>query len=351
MRLAKLSEAITTADMVDAINEALKTWDKELNKIYALLMEVLPLEQKEELKSIQRMWIKKRDEAADQSADVFEGGSFARVAYIDSLCQLTKKRTLELISVYCNGSDDFSFDVNLDNGMSEENPDLANPKYVIFDVYDVNKKYYDKNGGNYLELDLKLPKLEGNYEGIQAINEYFVNKEPYFFEQLPWECLEKDSDSVRFEGRKDNYFVSSDYYLEVQIGDIKSIPAFLDGGAGGVSWVGMEGNAFDLSTGEKIELSDLFQVSEEEYMNFIYDYVSKEVNKEIKAGNIGYFFEDAYSETGTSSIRGFNQENFIISSNALFVFYDKYDLADGASGVKMFEIPYDAMKDILAADD
>lgn len=120
---AKLSEAITTVDMVDASKEALEAWDKELNKIYALLMEELSAEQREELKRIQRLWIKERDEAAAQGAGAFEGGTFAQVAYVDSLCQSTKKRTLELAAIYCSGSDDFSFDINSDSGIEESDTD------------------------------------------------------------------------------------------------------------------------------------------------------------------------------------------------------------------------------------
>ena len=271
----KISEAATTIDMLDTIGDAYEAWDKELNRIYALLMEKLSAEQREELKITQRLWIKERDKSASQYADSFEGGSFSQAAYNDILLQFTEERTLELVSIYFNDSDDFSFNLSWDGGQTEETQSESVLKPAVFHVYDINKHYYGENA-SFLELDLKLPRLEGDYDGIPAINEYFAEKEPYFYEQLPWDMLERLDASAAIEGKKDGYFVSAYYYLETQIGDIISIPAVLDGGAGGVSWAGMEGNAFNLNTGEKIELSDVFRVPEEEYLDYIYDYVSKQ---------------------------------------------------------------------------
>lgn len=346
---AKISNAVTTVDMVDATSAALEAWDIELNRIYALLIEKLSTEQVENLRTTQRLWIKERDQAAVQQAASFEGGSFYSAAYNEILLQWTKQRTLELVSVYFNDSDDFSFDLSLDSGLSEEKQNSPATKAVSFDVYDVNKKYYGENE-SYVELDLKLPQLEGDYDGIPAINTYFANKEQFFYEQLPLDMLEQLDNLKPIEGKSHGYFVSAYYYLETQIGDIISIPAIIDGGAGGVSWAAIEGNAFNLNTGEQIELSDLFRVSEEEYMGFIYDYVSREITEEMQAGEGGYFFQDAYAEDGAERIKSFNQGNFILSNDSLVVFYQKYELAAGAAGVRVFEIPYDLIKDILAMD-
>lgn len=327
---AKFHMANTTVDMLDAVRHTREAWDKELNRIYALLLEKLSMEQIEELRTIQRSWIKERDQLADQYAN-YEGGTLFPIDYNGILVHCTKQRTLELVSVYFNKRNDFSFN------------------YAFFDVYDINKKYYDEYD-SYIELDLELPKLEGNYDGIPAINEYFASKEQFFYEQLPLDILEQLDTPVTMEGKENGYFVSAYYYLETQIGDIISITAILDGGAGGVSWAAIEGNAFNLCTGKKIKLSDLFQVSEKEYMEFIYDYVSKEITKEIRTGNNEYIFQDAYSEEGVTGIRSFNQDNFIVSDSALILFYEKYELAYGASGVKKFEIPYELIKDILSVD-
>lgn len=119
----KFTGSETTADMVGATNIALEAWDKELNKIYALLTEKLPVEEMEKLRTAQRLWIKERDQLAHQYADSFEGGSFAQVAYNDVLFQCTKQRTMELISVYFSDGDDYSFAIGLDGQSMAERTD------------------------------------------------------------------------------------------------------------------------------------------------------------------------------------------------------------------------------------
>ncbi|GEM_PF-468718 len=346
---AKLSMANTTLDMSQASGEALAAWDNELNKIYALLGDKLPAEQMEELRTLQRSWIKERDQLAEKSAAVYEGGTLEAVEYSATLVQCTKQRTLELVSIYFTDSSDFSYDLSTIGHSDEEKQSDTTAKSITFNTNDINQKYYGEDG-SYVELDLKLPILEGTYDGIPAINTFFAGKEQFYYDQLPLEMLEESNHSGVLEGQADGYFVSAWYYLETQIGDIVSIPAVLDGGAGGVSWAAMEANNFTLNTGERISLSDLFRVNEDVYMDFIYDYISKEITKELQNGNGLFFFEDAYSEEGTERIKNYNRDNFIISDDGLIIFYQKYELAAGAAGVISFEIPYGSMKDILAID-
>lgn len=220
-------------------------------------------------------------------------------------------------------------------------------KNISYSTFDINKKYYNDAKG-FVELKLKLPKLDGNYDGIPEINQYFVDKEKFFYNELPLDDLKETN--IVVEGMKDNWYRSADYVLEAVIGDIISISAYLDGGAGGVGWAGREGDTFNLNTGKKLILSDIFKVSKDEYMNFIYDFVSKKIMNEInndKESRNGYMFDDAYSGDGFKSIRGFDQNDFYLTKNALVVFYQKYALADGAAGPKVFEIPFDLISNML----
>lgn len=221
-------------------------------------------------------------------------------------------------------------------------------KTVNFSTFDVNKKYYNDVNG-FVELKLKLPRLDGNYEGIPEINKYFVSKEKFFYNELPLNDLNESNQKV--EGEKDNWYRSADYNLELVSGDIISMSADLNGGAGGVSWADIEGDTFNLKTGKKLSLGDIFKVNNDEYMNFIYDFVSKKIMSEInsdKYSRQGYMFDDANSGEGYKSIRKYDQNNFYLTKNALVVFYPKYELADGASGPKMYEIPYESISDMMA---
>lgn len=223
-------------------------------------------------------------------------------------------------------------------------------KTVNFSTFDINKKYYNDAKG-FVELKLKLPRLDGNCDGIPEINKYFADKEKFFYNELPLDSLKEAN--IKVEGMKDNWYRSADYKLEAVLGDIISVSADLNGGAGGVGWAGIEGDTFDLNTGKKLSLSDIFKVNKDEYMKSIYDFVSKkimnEINKNLQAEyGSGYDFDDAYSGDGYKSIRDFDPNNFYLTKNALVVFYPKYALACGAAGPQKFEIPFDSIVDVLA---
>ncbi|SKC76966.1 DUF3298 and DUF4163 domain-containing protein [Maledivibacter halophilus] len=225
-------------------------------------------------------------------------------------------------------------------------------KTINFSTFDIDKKYFNDAKG-FAELKLKLPRLDGNYDGIPEINKYFVGKEQFFYNELPIDSLKEVN--IKVEGEKDNWYRSADYKLEAVFGNIISVSADLNGGAGGVGWAGIEGDSFDLNTGRKLSLKDIFKVSEDDYMNIIYDFVSKKIMNEInsnKQAGYGscYMFEDAYNSDGYKSIRDFDQNNFYLSKDSLVVFYPKYALADGAAGPQKFEIPYASISDVLAFD-
>lgn len=231
-------------------------------------------------------------------------------------------------------------------------PFLIN-KTVNFLTFDINKKYFNDVNG-FAELKLKLPRLEGNYVGIPEINKYFVGKEKFFYEELPLDILKVSNRKI--EGAKDNWYRSAEYKLEAVLGDVISISADLNGGAGGVGWPGMEGDSFNLNTGKKLSLGEIFTVSKDEYMNFIYDFVSKKIMVEInraKQSGYGslYDFDDAYSIDGSRKIRSFfDTSDFYLSKNALVVFYPQHALGRGPTGPLKFEIPYESILNILDID-
>jgi hypothetical protein len=225
-------------------------------------------------------------------------------------------------------------------------------KTINFSTFDVNKKYFNDAKG-FTELKLKLPRLDGSYDGIPEINKYFVGKEKFFYNELPLDSLKETN--IKVEGEKDNWYRSADYKLEAVFENIISVSADLNGGAGGVGWAGIEGDSFDLNTGKKLSLKDIFKVNKDEYMDFIYDYVSKKIMNEInsnKQAEYGscYMFDDAYTGDGYKSIRDFDPNNFYLSKNSLVVFYPKYALAAGAAGPQKFEIPYESISDMLDFD-
>ena len=98
---SKLDSGVTS-EMVNANNELYEAWDKELNKVYKLLMEKLPADRKEKLKKDQRAWVKIKEEKANEAAKEADGGTLAGVLYSGTAAGLTKDRAIELAKMYDN---------------------------------------------------------------------------------------------------------------------------------------------------------------------------------------------------------------------------------------------------------
>lgn len=98
---SKLDSGVTS-EMVNANNELYEAWDKELNKVYKLLMEKLPADRKEKLKKDQRAWVKIKEEKANEAAKEADGGTLAGVLYSGTAASLTKDRAIELAKMYDN---------------------------------------------------------------------------------------------------------------------------------------------------------------------------------------------------------------------------------------------------------
>ncbi|MBR7554660.1 lysozyme inhibitor LprI family protein [Allobacillus sp. GCM10007491] len=100
--LRENSEAITTLDMEKEEAHRYEIWDKQLNEIYAVLMEEISKEQADQLRDEQRNWIKYKDETAKEESQTYEGGSMESLHYVATQATLTKDRCFELVSVYMN---------------------------------------------------------------------------------------------------------------------------------------------------------------------------------------------------------------------------------------------------------
>ena len=88
--------AQTQLDMnVDAIR-AYKKVDKELNLVYKQVIGKMSEQEKTNLKTAQRKWIKMKESSCTKEAAEYEGGSMYPMIYHDCLAIKTKKRITEL---------------------------------------------------------------------------------------------------------------------------------------------------------------------------------------------------------------------------------------------------------------
>ena len=99
----------TNAEMGAQASRAYESWDRELNKVYKLLMSELPDSQKTKLRNEERAWLKgmvnkiKKKVYEACGGDEFEGkacGTLASLTEIGTKLDMVKARTIELARMY-----------------------------------------------------------------------------------------------------------------------------------------------------------------------------------------------------------------------------------------------------------
>lgn len=73
-----------------------RLWDTVLNEMYTVIMDQMSDEEKEKLKTEEREWMRKRDTAAREAANKYNGGVLEGVEYTASMAASTRERAYEL---------------------------------------------------------------------------------------------------------------------------------------------------------------------------------------------------------------------------------------------------------------
>ena len=94
-------ESGSTDGMLNASYKLTAEWEKELNKVYDLILKKLPAKEKSKFKAEQEKWIKSRKEAIKKALDNEEDGPrMALFGEAGTKCEMTKERALELAKRY-----------------------------------------------------------------------------------------------------------------------------------------------------------------------------------------------------------------------------------------------------------
>ena len=91
------------ADMVNASLDLDKEWEKEMNKVYDLILKKLPAKEKTKFKSEQQKWLKNRESQVQKAYDKYtkeEGPRMAGELAASERLSITKERVLELAKRY-----------------------------------------------------------------------------------------------------------------------------------------------------------------------------------------------------------------------------------------------------------
>ena len=89
----------TTADMLNASSELTDEWEKEMNKVYDLILKKLPAKEKTKFKAEQQKWIKDRETKTTKAYNNYvaeHGERMAGELSANNRLDITKNRALEL---------------------------------------------------------------------------------------------------------------------------------------------------------------------------------------------------------------------------------------------------------------
>ena len=91
------------ADMINASLDLDTEWEKEMNKVYDLILKKLPAKEKTKFKSEQQKWLKNRESQVQKAYDKYtkeEGPRMAGELAANEKLSITKERALELAKRY-----------------------------------------------------------------------------------------------------------------------------------------------------------------------------------------------------------------------------------------------------------
>ena len=91
------------ADMINASLDLDTEWEKEMNKVYDLILKKLPAKEKVKFKAEQQKWIKDRKVKVQKAYDKYtkeEGPRMAGELAANEKLSITKERALELAKKY-----------------------------------------------------------------------------------------------------------------------------------------------------------------------------------------------------------------------------------------------------------
>jgi len=180
-----------------------------------------------------------------------------------------------------------------------------------------------------LEVKLKVPQIESlkTVSILEKINIELLKDALSFKTEIESIAKENSQEAIKHGLPNTPYAAFSDYKVNLNKNNILSL--YIDyyqftGGAHG-STVRKCYN-YDLSTGEKLSLNDLFKANAS-YKEIINKEIENQINK-----NKGIYFPEYFK--GIS-----DDQCFSIDKDNLIIYFQQYDIAPYATGIPEFKIP------------
>jgi len=224
---------------------------------------------------------------------------------------------------------------------------LVTPDIPVGELYRTDELKAE-DGTVLVNYDVAVPVISGgSAQAIITINEYYQQELDSFISYSTTELLEiaqQNFDNSKEYGRA---FIpcnaSGNYDIEFNRDDIISISRELNFYFGTINVdENVKSDTFDVLTGARITLDNVFVVGEDDYA----DKLAAEVAAQIGAQggtDAGY-----YADYAAMSREFFLKENFYLTEYGLVVYYPAVTIGPVMLGVCRFEIPYQNLEEILS---
>jgi len=219
--------------------------------------------------------------------------------------------------------------------------ETTSPVKLSYKVHSQTLK--DDDGFDLVYIKITYPVIDNpnNGVGIAAINEYYKVQSDQFVTNILSEGKAGAIEEKKFskESGYDFYPFAHDkntdiYYNGNNLLSVLHLEYENTGGAHPYSHWASE--TFDVKTGKKLTLSDIFGVSTEKALEKVYEVVFAQIDK-IKDTD-DFFYNENYKEDVKNN---YSMENFVLDHEGIIFYYEPYAIAPYAAGIPAFKLPYD----------
>lgn len=200
---------------------------------------------------------------------------------------------------------------------------------AIQDNVVVTPKKFNKNN-ELIVVDLTIPQISGmgNKDKERVINQNFDKEANDAYEAVEKQAKEDYDQSQKYNIPFTNYEANYSYLISYNKNGVLSIPVDISTYTGGAHGMTVrKSNNFDIHTGERLLLKDLF-IEGYNYKS-VFDNI---INGEISKNKDNYF---------QGSFKGIKADSdYFLNNKGIVVYFQLYEIAPYAAGMPEFLIPY-----------
>lgn len=200
---------------------------------------------------------------------------------------------------------------------------------AIQDNVVVTPKKFNKSN-ELVIVDLTIPQIAGmgNKEKERLINQNFEKEANDSYDAVEKQGKEDYEQAKKYNIPFTNYEANYSYLISYNKNGILSIPVDISTYTGGAHGMTVrKSNNFDIHTGQKLLLKDLFNEGYN-YKAIFNDIINTEISKN----------KDNYFEGSFKGVKG--DSDYFLNNKGIVVYFQLYEIAPYAAGMPEFLIPY-----------